>query len=190
MSDSPTPNTPPTVSRRMAGPIRIFQGDDVSQLAELNLAVELAQQEHGGGRPRLGGEHPDVTAARQAYEDFAREAIARTVLIRVGAMKPTEWFDLLAEHPPREITRDDGLVYIHPSDQQFGANMTTLRKPLLEACIVEPKLHPDHLAEFLESLAPGDYMKVVYAAIEINGAEGADPKDVLPSSVLAVSDET
>ena len=87
--------------------IPIYQGDDAERLAELRMAVAVAERQamQSNGAPRRGGDSDPaeaIKAAQAAYDAFVDEAAERAVEVVVRSIGRRRFRDLVAAHPPRK----------------------------------------------------------------------------------------
>lgn len=135
-------------------PIPIYQGDDAERLAELRMAVSIAErqadlkrQQHtdalASSAPRRVADDLVVTLAdveradahaqdqRDAYDAFVDEAAERAVEVVIRGIGSRRFRELLAEHPPRKVKNDQGEDVIHEDDVDYSANYETFPHALL-----------------------------------------------------------
>lgn len=184
--------------------IVIYQGDDLTRLAELRKSAELARRaarraaEQEQAAPlRLGDESPasdDATLPEEAaYDAAVEEAAERAVIVRIRAIGRRRFRDLMAEHPPRKVTvkRGEGddereVEEAHPDDASFDVNTETFGPALLGfvdlddpeiRTIAEPEFSRKALTAFLDDeISEGDFEGMWVAAYYLNRSPSADPK--------------
>lgn len=181
----------------------IYQGDDLTQLAELDKAatdaeVTLRKAERAKNQPgpeRLMHEADDVAdailAASDAYDaakaerdEFAAAAENRGVVVVMHHLPRKEWRRLRNAHPPRENNAED---------QAFDCNVDTLPDELFPKSIdLDASTIGGPLDNFLESLSSHDYYNRLFmTALALNvGGDGADPTLRLASASRLNSDVT
>jgi hypothetical protein len=181
----------------------IYQGDDLTQLAELDKAatdaeVALRKAERAKSAPtpeRLMHEADDIAdailAASEAYDtakttrdEFAAAAEERGVVIVLHHLPRKEWRRLRNAHPPRENNAED---------QAFDCNVDTLPDELFPKSInLDDSTIDGDLDEFLDSLSSNDYYNRLFmTALALNvGGGGADPTLRLASASRQNSDAT
>lgn len=133
--------------------IPIYQGDDTERLAELRMAVAVAERQAAikreqwadsqrGGPRRTGDdfavtlEHvqqadANVEDAKAAYDAFVDEAAERAVEVVVRAIGRRRFRELVAAHPQRMVKNDKGEESPHDDDFEFGVNVETFAPALL-----------------------------------------------------------
>lgn len=175
--------------------IPIYQGDDSERLAELRMAVAIAERQATQSTgPRRGGDpapSEDVKAAQAAYDAFVDEAAERAVEVVVRAIGRRRFRDLLAEHPARKVKDDKGEEVTHEDDAEYEVNAETFPPALLTFAesgeegvrtIIGPDdvlKSPTALRDFLDDdLTEGDYRKIFAVAYWINRTPGSDPKEL------------
>lgn len=175
--------------------IPIYQGDDSERLAELRMAVAIAERQAAqSSGPRRGGDpapDEDVKAAQAAYDAFVDEASERAVEVVVQAIGRRRFRDLVAAHPARMVKGEDGKETTHDDDLAYEVNVETFKPALLAFAepgedgvrtIVAPAeavKSPSALRDFLDDdITDGDYDKIFEIAYWINRAPGSDPKEL------------
>lgn len=185
--------------------IPIYQGDDSERLAELRMAVAIAerQAQNNSGALRAGDAPEDeVKAARAAYDAFVDEAAERAVEVVVRAIGRRRFRDLLAEHPARKVKDDKGEDVTHEDDAEYDVNAETFPPALLTFAesgdegvrtIIGPSevlKSPTALRDFLDDdLTEGDYRKIFAVAYWINRTPGSDPKELRYSPSTSATSE-
>lgn len=185
--------------------IPIYQGDDSERLAELRMAVAIAERQAAmatNGPRRRGDDVPsdDVKAAQDAYDAFVDEAAERAVEVIVRAIGRRRFKELVAAHPAREVDGEDGKKVTHPDDVEYGVNVETFAPALLTFAesgeegvrtIVGPDevtKSPTALRDFLDDeVTEGDYERIFVTAYWINRAPGSDPKELRFSPSTSVT---
>lgn len=164
--------------------IVLYQGDDMSTLAELKRAADQAT---AGPRKDAGAEE---TAAYNAFLDEAAERAVEVVVQSIGRRR---WRDLVVAHPPRMVESepdDEGKTrqVEHEEDVQWDVNTETFPRALLTyvdgeyRTITEPDLGDD-LAPFVDDeLTEGDFERLWIAAFALNAQPSRDPKALGQSS--------
>lgn len=134
----------------------IYQGDDLSALADLRRAADIAERKADidlniaqararADAPRRAGdstpEDPQVAydaavkPSRDAYDAFVDEAAERATVVTLQAIGRKAFRALMREHPPRssEIVAEDGTKRqeIHEDDSAWGVNTETFPDELL-----------------------------------------------------------
>lgn len=186
--------------------IPIYQGDDAERLAELRMAVAVAerQAEQRKGEALRSGDAPDdeVRAAQDAYDAYVDEAAERAVEVVVRAIGRRRFRDLVAQHPPRMVKNSKGEEVVHDDDASYDVNVETFADALLRFAepgdegvrtIIAPEdavKSPTALRDFLDDdVTDGDYDKIFTVAYWINRAPGSDPKELRYSpSINAISE--
>jgi hypothetical protein len=187
--------------------IPIYQGDDTERLAELRMAVAIAERQAqiASGAPKRGGDDDPqaaVNAAQAEFDAFVDEASERAIEVVVRAIGRRRFRDLLAEHPAREVDDKDGKKVTHEDDREYGVNVETFAPALLlfaEAgedgvrTIMGPSevtKSPTVLRDFLDDeVTEGDYEKIFTVAYWINRAPGSDPKELRYSPSISATFE-
>lgn len=185
--------------------IPIYQGDDAERLAELHMAVAIAERQTSmQGAPRRVGDAPedDVQEARDAFDAFLDEAAERAVEVVVRAIGRRRFRDLVAAHPPRTEKNGKGEDVTHEADVVLGVNVETFPPALLAFAeagdegirtIVGPESvvkSARALEEFLDDeVTDGDYEKIWTAAYWINRSPGSDPKELRYSPSTSATSE-
>ena len=186
--------------------IPIYQGDDAEHLAELRMAVAVAERQAAQTQaPRRGGDpapSEDVKAAQEAYDAFVDEAAERAVEVVVRAIGRRRFRDLVAAHPPRQVKDADGKDVTHEDDEHLGVNVETFAPALLTFAepgedgvrtIIAPAdavKSPGALRDFLDDeVTDGDYEKIFTVAYWINRAAGSDPKELRYSPSTSATSE-
>lgn len=169
----------------------LYQGDDMSQLAELKRAVDVAKRRASlDGAARIGdaGEPAEVTEAQKAFDEFLGEAADRALTVVLQSIGRRRFRDLVAAHPPRQVDSDpddEGKTHKveHPDDAGYGVNTETFATALLAyrdgdfVTIAEPKLSVSELERFVDDeLADGDYEQMWVDAYMLNRGPSGDPK--------------
>lgn len=175
--------------------IPIYQGDDTERLAELRMAVAIAERQAqvAASSPRRGGDDDPQAAVREAqaaYDAFVDEAAERAVEVLVRAIGRRRFRDLVVAHPPRMVERD-GKQVVHDDDMRYEVNVETFAPALLmfseagdegvRTIIGPPEVirSPKALEDFLDDdVTEGDYEKIFEVAYWINRAPGSDPKEL------------
>ena len=132
--------------------IPLYQGDDAENLAELRMAVAIAErqleQKRGlldsqQDRARRVGDPVAVTSdeiaaaerevkeKQDAYDAAVDQAADRAIEVRVQSIGRRRFRDLVASNPPRTSTDDDGETVIDADDVPFGVNIETFPMALL-----------------------------------------------------------
>lgn len=187
--------------------IPIYQGDDTERLAELRMAVAIAERQAqiAAGAPKRGGDDDPqaaVNAAQAEFDAFVDEASERAIEVVVRAIGRRRFRDLMAEHPAREVDGPDGKKVTHDDDREYGVNVETFAPALLlfaEAgedgvrTITDPAevtKSPTVLRDFLDDeVTEGDYEKIFTVAYWINRAPGSDPKELRYSPSISATFE-
>lgn len=187
--------------------IPIYQGDDAEHLAELRMAVAVAERQamQSQGAPRRGGDDDPaeaVKAAQAAYDAFVDEAAERAVEVVVRAIGRRRFRDLVAAHPPRTTKNDEGKDVTHEDDEHLGVNVETFAPALLTFAepgedgvrtVIAPAeavKSPTALRDFLDDdVTDGDYEKLFTVAYWINRASGSDPKELRYSPSTSATSE-
>lgn len=189
--------------------IPIYQGDDAERLAELRMAVAIAErQETQAQGPRRGGDpapSEDVRAAQAAYDAFVDEAAERAVEVVVRAIGRRRFRDLVTAHPPRMVKDSKGEEVVHDDDYAYGVNVETFAPALLT--FVDPTSVDDDgkpvrtvakpeftnsggLRDFLDDdVTDGDYERIFITAYWINRSPGSDPKELRYSPSTSATSE-
>lgn len=177
-----------TIKPRTASVV-IYQGDDLERLAELRRDVSVAERSEEGRSRRLG-DGSDAAAARDAFDAFVDEAAERAVEVEVTALKRRQFRSLMAEHPPRKVSGNDG-EEIHPDDAGYDVNVDTFSEAFLPLSITAPTFDtPADRDDFLDGLSEGDYERIFTTAYFLNRAPGGDPKATRYSPASLSSDAT
>ena len=176
--------------------IPIYQGDDTERLAELRMAVAIAERQAqvAAGAPRRGGDDDPQAAVNEAqasYDAFVDEAAERAVEVVVRAIGRRRFRDLVVAHPPRKVPNAKGEEVVHDDDMRYEVNVETFAPALLTFAeagedgvrtIVGPAeviKSPTALRDFLDDdVTEGDYEKIFEVAYWINRAPGSDPKEL------------
>lgn len=176
--------------------IPIYQGDDTERLAELRMAVAIAERQAqvAANAPRRGGDDDPqaaVNEAQAAYDAFVDEAAERAVEVVVRAIGRRRFRDLVVAHPARVEKNDKGEHVTHEDDVRYGVNVETFAPALLTYAesgeegvrtILGPSevvKSPTALRDFLDDdVTEGDYEKIFEVAYWINRAPGSDPKEL------------
>ncbi|MDR7253706.1 hypothetical protein J2X46_002696 [Nocardioides sp. BE266] len=187
--------------------IPIYQGDDTERLAELRMAVAIAERQAqiASSAPRRGGDDDPqaaVNAAQAAYDTFVDEAAERAVEVVVRAIGRRRFRDLVVAHPARTEKNDKGEDVTHEDDVRYGVNVETFAPALLTFAesgeegvrtIVGPSevtRSPKVLEDFLDDdVTEGDYEKIFEVAYWINRAPGSDPKELRYSPSISATFE-
>lgn len=184
--------------------IPIYQGDDAERLAELRMAVAIAERQAAqSSGPRRGGDpapSEDVKAAQDAYDSFVDEAAERAVEVVVRAIGRRRFRDLVTAHPARIVKDADGKDTEHDDDAGYGVNVETFAPALLAFAesgeegvrtIIGPEFKsPNELRDFLDDeVTEGDYSKIFTVAYWINRAPGSDPKELRYSPSISATSE-
>lgn len=186
--------------------IPIYQGDDAERLAELRMAVAIAERQSAqSSGPRRGGDpapSEDVKAAQDAYDAFVDEAAERAVEVVVRAIGRRRFRDLVTAHPARMVKDADGKDTEHDDDAGYGVNVETFVPALLAFAepgeegvrtIIAPDVavkSPTALRDFLDDdLTDGDYWRVFITAYWLNRAPGSDPKELRYSPSISATSE-
>lgn len=176
----------------------IYQGDDLERLGELRMAAETADRiaRQAKGSARVGDE-VSAQPAKDAYDDFVREAAERATVVTLTIIGNRRFRELRKEHPARE-TVVDGAVVVHEDDAEFDVNTETFPDALLtyrdqgRQTIVDPEF-PTRQAvqDFLDDdISEGDYERLWVAAYWLNKALGSDPKALVYSLETSSSSGT
>jgi hypothetical protein len=191
------------MSDRRFAEVLIYKGTDLAKIAELRQAADVAERRYrlaqDAGTLR-GGDRESPQAAKDAHDAFVAEAAERAELVRIEALGRKQWRALLAEHPPRRVTRlVDGAntEMLHEEDAELGVNTLTLPDALLTYVDpVRPDMHtiaaPNFptvpaLVEWLDDLSGGDFDRLFLTAYSLNGSMGVDPKATTYSATPASS---
>jgi hypothetical protein len=167
----------------------LYQGDDMSRLAELDRAVKRAERQSSESAPRMGDSfEAAVTAAQREYDAFVDEAAARAVEVVVCSIGRRRFAELVDAYPPREIDSepdDKGETHKveHPDDNGYGVNTATFPRALLTfrdgdyVTLTEPKFGSQREVEdFIDDeLAEGDYEELWVIAYMLNRGPSGDP---------------
>ena len=133
--------------------IPIYQGDDSERLAELRMAVAVAERQvmlkrqqwedsqRSAAPRRRGDDTPTAESvekaetaaqdARNAYDAFVDEAAERAVEVVVRAIGRRRFRELVTAHPPRTEKNDKGEDVTHADDAEYGVDMETFPPALL-----------------------------------------------------------
>lgn len=193
--------------------IPIYQGDDAADLAELRMGVAIAERQLEQKRALLDSQQNrarrigdpvavtsdeiaaaegEIKAKQIAYDAGVDAAAERAVEVRVQAIGSRRFRDLVAAHPMRTVTDEQGETQPHEDDNEFGVDVSTFTSALLTyvdegededdtiRTIVEPAAAvktQKALARFLDDeVSDGDLEKIFRAAYWINRSPGTDPK--------------
>jgi hypothetical protein len=194
------------MSNRRFAEVFIYNSEDLANLAKLHNQAERAErafdQAQKAGNFR-GGDGLSPQAAKDAYDAAVADASTRAQVVRLEALGRKQWRALLAEHPPRRVTRlVDGAntEVIHDDDVELGVNTDTLPEVLLTytdpnrpdmKTVVAPAFPTAaSLLEWLDDLSGGDFDKLFLTAYYLNGELGVDPKATTYSAASPVSAAT
>lgn len=205
--------------------VLIYQGDDAATLADLRRALSVAEERGAQAidaavrdaqtqNLRVGDLDPvvearkkaeaDIEAAQAAFDAFLPEAAERALEVEIRAIGSRRFRELVAEHPPRKVTRKIGDVdteVLHEDDAQFGVNTETFPRALLTyvdsedttiRTITKPEFSGSReIGDFVDDeLSEGNMDRLWIAAFARNRASGADPKAELTSLASRSSSET
>lgn len=186
--------------------IVIYQGDDLTRLAELRKSAEVARRaarraaDLAKASPlRVGDDvsstedEDEALPEEAAYDAAVEEAAERAVVVRIRAIGRRRFRDLMAEHPPRKVMvkRGEGdeereVEEAHPDDASFDVNTETFGPALLGfvdpddeeiRTIAEPEFSRKALAAFIDDeISEGDFESMWVGAYYLNRSPSADPK--------------
>ena len=181
----------------------IYQGDDLETLGDLRREVDRAErrveeQRRSGAPRRDGDEIPNTQPQRDAYDAFVEEAAGRAVTVTLRALGRRRFRDLVADHPPRTSTDEDGTETTHHEDAGYEVNADTFPMALLTfvdgdvRTITEPEFSTSAaLRDFLDDvISEGDFTSLWTTAYFLNRSPGADPKVSRYSTTSLSSDAT
>ena len=173
--------------------IPIYQGDDAERLAELRMAVAVAERQatQAQGGPRRGGDpspSEDVKAAQDAYDAFVDEAAERAAEVVVRHIGSRRFRELVAGHPPRMVKDAEGNDVVHDDDTDYDVNIETFPRALLTFAeagedgirtIVSPEFKSRKaLEDFLDDeLSDGILTQIFVTAYWHNRSGATDPKE-------------
>lgn len=133
----------------------IYQGDDLSVLAELRTAADIAERKaeadlrvaqaraRADGPRRAGDPSPEdpqiaydaaVKPPQDAYDAFVDEAAERATIVTLQALGRKAFRNLMRDHPPRTsetVVGDEKRQVVHEDDEAWGVNTETFPDALL-----------------------------------------------------------
>lgn len=173
--------------------VPIYDGDDFQQMADLRRAVEIAERNATAAPLRVGDDvTSEVQAAKDRFDAFVNEASTRAEEWVLEPIGHTEFYDLVADHPPRTEKDDEGKERVIDDDAPFGVNSRSFGKALLE--FVDPEdpdirtvkspafEYADGLSKRLKRLTAGEFDTIWMRAYQLNAGGVADPKASLYST--------
>jgi hypothetical protein len=188
--------------------VLIYADGDFEMLAELRQKVAIAERNHETAtrQPRRFGDEDttadQVEAAQAAYDaavDLAADRAEEWIVESIGF---EEWRELLAAHPPREITVGEGdraQRGLDPEDADWGVNIQSFPKALLLWADPEDEDHRTvhkagdvalgGLARRIRRLSEGQFETLWATAWALNKGGISDPKAVRYSTGTPRSDE-
>lgn len=180
MSENPTTFEPRTAV------VRIFGGDYLDQIRDLEFRAEAAREAEEATGPRLGHETPEYLRLAEEHDALVREAEAQAVDVKIRALGRTEWRQMVVKHPPRA----EGSVSdeIHRRDVALGFDQESFADELVPSSVVSPEWARDPAA--LDTLSDVDFERLWLTALGLNKAVMADPKASLVSRLTQTSEET
>lgn len=170
-----------TVTRRQIT-VPLFQGDDRYKLEELLAEVQMVAGADAGPR-RIGDASAEATEAVERYNTFLREAESRATIVKVEALKRTDWREAKKRHTTTEV--DENGVETETIDHEGLAD------DIVPRCIIEPILGAVERAAFVDELSDPDFDRIYSAAVIVNMRQGVvNPKELSISDVMRLNEET
>lgn len=201
--------------------IPIYQGDDAQDLAELRMGVAIAERQLQQKRELLDSQQnrarrvgdpvavtsdeiaaaeAEVRAKQDAFDAGVDKAADRALEVRLQSIGRRRFRELVAAHPVRMVTNEDGVSAPDEDDDEFGVNVETFPLALLEyvdpddpdiRTVAAPEFKgPKDTREFFEDeVADGDVDKIWVAAYSLNRAAATDPKELRYSRSTGATSE-
>lgn len=185
--------------------VHIYQGDDLGRIAQLRQVANAAERRYEQAKEAgtLRGGDSEVKAAKDAYDEFVREAAERAETVVIRALGRRQWAALIDEHRPRyerRVVDGQEQEVMHPDDDDYGVNTATFPDALLTyvnpnrpdmRTIVEPDFPTaqDRL-DWLDDLSGGDFLRLWATAFHLNGEPGIDPKATTYGAATSTSGAT
>lgn len=146
------------------------RGDLVADIDALEADLKQALENRASNGRLAAGEKKrseEIAAQIHAKQD---EMAEHTLSLRVRALKPAVWREMVAKYPP---AKDSGLV----------VDVVALMGEAIPASTVAPDLDADDWETLNESLPNGEMAKLIDAVWELN-TQGVDvPKSLLASAI-------
>jgi hypothetical protein len=162
--------------------VKIYQGDDLAEIAALDRAARSARGSGQDSASMLMADQAEWFRLAQEHDALVDEAEKRVTVVVLRALGRRQWRELVEKHPPRTGNETDAAV---------GVDESTFPDVIVPACMVEPVHATDVDREaFLDSLSSADFDRLYLTAFSLNRAQGADPKASLVSELTPRSEST